>query len=77
MTGRIAHLSVGWAVDTSSGAQQTTVDLATMRRHCHTRWMEELLDDLVMICQEVQAGKETEGAKNGPVPDSIDPPRAH
>ena len=62
MTGRIVHLSVSWATDTSVGAQQTTVDLAAMRRHCRPERMEELLDDLVMICQEVRAGQDAEGA---------------
>jgi hypothetical protein len=62
VTDKIAYLAVGWAVETSGDPQQITVDLAAMRRHCRPERVEELLDDLAMICQDVLTAQEAEGA---------------
>jgi hypothetical protein len=60
MTGTIVHVSVCWAAETSGGRQQIIVDLTQMRRHPGPERIEELLDDLAMICEDVQAAQDSE-----------------
>jgi hypothetical protein len=54
MTGRIEHVSVGWTVETPDGPRCTLIDLAAMRKHCRPERIADLLDDLQMLCKDVQ-----------------------
>ena len=58
--GRIARISVDYLTETPEGPQQTTVDLAAMLRHCRPERVEDLLEDLVMLCEDVHAGRQPE-----------------
>jgi hypothetical protein len=54
--GRIVEISVDYLIETPEGQQQTTVGLAAMHRHCRPERIEDLLDDLTVICEDVLAG---------------------
>ena len=54
--GRIVALSVSYTAETDDGTEQATVDLATMVQHCRPERVEDLLDDLSVIFEDVQAG---------------------
>lgn len=54
--GRIIAVTVCYEVDTPEGPQQTTVDLEAMRTHCRAERLDDLTDDLVVLCEDVLAG---------------------
>lgn len=54
MTGRIEDVVIGWTIDTPDGPRSATIDLATMRQHCRPERVEDLLDDLQLLCEDVQ-----------------------
>jgi hypothetical protein len=51
---RITAVSVICTIDTPDGPQQAIVDVAELRVHCRPERVEDLLEDLVMLCQDVQ-----------------------
>jgi hypothetical protein len=53
--GRILALTVCYEVDTPRGPQKATVDLEAMLRHCRPERVEDLLDDLTVLCEDVLA----------------------
>jgi hypothetical protein len=58
MTGKIEHVSIGWTVDTDDGPQKTLIDLPTMRKHCRPERIADLLDDLQVLCEDVQDARD-------------------
>jgi hypothetical protein len=51
--GRITRISVGWVRGDDSG--EVTVELADIVRCCRHERVEDLLDDLAMLCEDVEA----------------------
>src|SRR5258708_28731993 len=60
LEGRVVAVVVGWAIDTPDGPRKSAMDLATMRRHCRAERVEDLLDDLTLLCQDVQDAREAQ-----------------
>jgi hypothetical protein len=57
---RILAISVACELDTPYGPQQAVIDLASMHRHCRPERVEDLLEDLTVLCEDVQAGRKPE-----------------
>lgn len=51
--GRITRISVGWDRGDDSG--EITIELADIVRCCRHERVEDLLDDLAMLCEDVEA----------------------
>ena len=58
MTGRINQVVVSWTVDTPDGPRSRAIDLEVMRRHCRAERVDDLLDDLQVLCEDVQDGRD-------------------
>jgi hypothetical protein len=56
---RITFVSVGWTTD-SGGVK--VINLDAMRRHCRSERVEDLLEDLTMLCEDVEARRHPEAA---------------
>jgi hypothetical protein len=52
---RITSVSVGCITDTEDGPAETTISLADIVRCCRHERVEDLLDDLAMLCEDVEA----------------------
>ena len=64
MTGKIENVVIGWTVETPDGRQSVAIDLETLRRHCRRERVEDLLDDLQMLCEDVQDARNTAERRN-------------
>jgi hypothetical protein len=53
MPGRIVAITV--AYEDGSPENPTLIDLAAMRKYCRPERVDDLLDDLLMLCEAVQA----------------------
>jgi hypothetical protein len=51
VTGKIENVVIGWSPD---GKRSVAIDLETLRRHCRPERVEDLLDDLQILCEDVQ-----------------------
>lgn len=59
MAGRVVAIRVDYLTEAPEGPQRTVVDLGAMRAHCRPERLEDLLDDLVVLCDDVLAGLQT------------------
>jgi hypothetical protein len=57
LSGKITRISVTYTVNTEQGARHTFHTLQRMRRHTRRERLEELIDDLSMICEDLLATK--------------------
>jgi len=53
--GRVEFVSIGWTTDNGSGPRTTVIDLEALRKYCRPERVDDLLDDLLMLCEGVQA----------------------
>jgi hypothetical protein len=58
VAGRIENVVVGWTVNTPDGPRSAAIDLEVLWRHCRRERVEDLLDDLVILCCDVQDARE-------------------
>jgi hypothetical protein len=58
MQGKITRVAVTYTVDTLDGPRHTFHGLAHMRRHIRPERLDELLDDLTVICEDLLAVRE-------------------
>lgn len=63
--GEITYVTVGWTVDTPEGPQQAVVSLESMRKHCRQERVDDLLDDLHLLCKDVQDAWDAERGRGG------------
>jgi hypothetical protein len=56
--GRIVAITV--AYEDGGPEDPTLIGLADMREHCRAERIEDLLDDLLILCEDVQAGRQPE-----------------
>jgi hypothetical protein len=61
---RIENVVIGLTVETPEGSRSAAVDLEALRRHCRPERVEDLLDDLIMLCSDVQDAREAAGRRN-------------
>jgi hypothetical protein len=62
MGGQVVRVLIECLMDTSDGPQRMTVNLESLRAHCRPERVEELIDDLLMLSEDVQAGRRPEEA---------------
>ena len=55
VTGKIENVVIGWTPD---GQRSAAIDLEALRRHCRRERVEDLLDDLQVLCEDVQAARD-------------------
>jgi hypothetical protein len=58
---RIVAVTVAYESDAPADLQPVLVGLADMRKHCRAERVDDLLDDLLMLCEDIQAGRLTPG----------------
>jgi hypothetical protein len=58
---RIVAVTVAHDSDAPGNLQPFLVGLADMRKHCRVERVEDLLDDLLMLCEDIEAARETPG----------------
>jgi hypothetical protein len=63
--GRITYVTVGWTTDTDDGPQQTVISLESMQKHCRAERVDDLLDDLTLLCRDVQDAWDAQGSHRG------------
>jgi len=54
----IDRIEVGYTIDTDEGRQETTISLTELRRHCRRERVDDLIDDLVVLCEDVQGARD-------------------
>lgn len=57
MGGRVVGVQVEYLIETPDGPKRMTVNLDSMRTHCRPERVEDLVEDLVMLCEDVQASR--------------------
>jgi hypothetical protein len=62
VTGKIENVVIGWSPD---GKRSVAIDLETLRRHCRPERVEDLLDDLQILCEDVQGAPAVRRARPG------------
>lgn len=55
LAGRITRISITYTVNTDKGPQHTFHGLSKMREHIRPERLEELLEDLTLICEDLLA----------------------
>lgn len=55
---RVVAVSVDLLADAPDGPRRMTIDLAAMVRHCRRERVEDLLEDLTLLCEDVQARRQ-------------------
>jgi hypothetical protein len=65
VTGKIENVVIGWTVDTPAGPRSVAIDLETLRRHCRRERVDDLLDDLQILCEDVQDARNAADRRKG------------
>jgi hypothetical protein len=55
MGGQVIDVQVECLIETSDGPRRVTVNLESIRSHCRPERVEDLIEDLLMLCEDVQA----------------------
>jgi hypothetical protein len=53
----IERVVVGYTIDASNGPERKAVMLGALRKHCRAERVDDLLDDLVMLVEDVEAAR--------------------
>jgi hypothetical protein len=64
MEGQIVDIQVEYLIETPDGPRHVTIDLESLRAHCRPERVEDLVEDLLMLCEDVQARRRTEDQGN-------------
>ena len=56
--GKIAKLEVVYEIDGGNGVEAKSISLTAMRKHARPERVEDLLEDLELICEDVQAARD-------------------
>ena len=62
MEGQVVRVRIECLMGTSDGPQRMRVNLESIRAYCRPERVEDLIDDLLMLCEDVQAGRRQEDA---------------
>jgi hypothetical protein len=60
---RIDRIEVGYTVDTDEGPQMAVISLADFQCHCRRERVDDLIDDLVVLCEDVQGARDRVAAR--------------
>jgi hypothetical protein len=55
MEGQVVGVQVEYLIENSDGPQRVMVNLESIRTHCRPERVDDLIDDLVLLCQDVRA----------------------
>jgi hypothetical protein len=55
VSGRVTRISVTYTVNTDAGPRHTFHSLQAMRKHARPERVEELVEDLTLICEDLLA----------------------
>jgi len=70
MRGQVVRVLIECLIETPDGPQRTKANLQSIRAHCRPERVDDLIDDLLMLCEDVHAGRRPEGASRAsPGPD--------
>jgi hypothetical protein len=58
MRGTITAVTIGWTVDNEEGRQESVMSLSELERHCRPERVGDLLDDLQVLCADVQDARD-------------------
>ena len=61
---RIDRVEVGYTIETDTGPERKLVTLAALWEHCRRERVEDLLDDLQVLCEDVQDAREPDSAQS-------------
>ena len=62
MEGQVVRVLIECLMETSDGQRRMRVNLESIRAYCRPERVEDLIDDLLMLCEDVQAGRRQEDA---------------
>jgi hypothetical protein len=57
MAGQVVGVQVEYLMETPDGPERMIVNLESMREHCRPERVEDLVEDLLMLCEDVQASR--------------------
>jgi hypothetical protein len=57
---KIERVQVGYTVETGDGPERKAVTLGALRKHCRTERVADLIEDLELLCQDVETGRRPE-----------------
>jgi hypothetical protein len=55
--GKVVSVIVDYVADVPGGPQRRRINLPAIIRHCRPERVEDLLDDLQVLCEDVLAGR--------------------
>jgi hypothetical protein len=58
---RIAHVAIEYVTETPDGLKTAVASLAELRRHCRAERVDDLIDDLVMLVEDIEAARVASG----------------
>jgi hypothetical protein len=64
---RIAQIRVEFMTGTHGRPQSVTIDLGAMLRHCRRERVEDVVEDLTLLCEDVLAGRRRQPPGTTPV----------
>jgi hypothetical protein len=64
---KIERVQVGYTVETGDGPERKAVTLGALRKHCRTERVADLIEDLELLCQDVETA---DGQRTRAVPRS-------
>jgi hypothetical protein len=56
--GKIVSVQVVYEIETDEGTEAKAINLTAMRRHCRPERVDDLLDDLQVLCEDIQESRE-------------------
>jgi hypothetical protein len=63
VAGKVVSITIGWTVDTDDGPSTSVISLGELERHCRRERVDDLVDDLVVLCEDVQDAREAPGRR--------------
>jgi hypothetical protein len=64
---RIDRVQVGYTVDNGSGPERKLVTLAALHEHCRPERLADLIEDLELLVEDVEAGRRPEDRGRAPL----------
>jgi hypothetical protein len=62
MGGQVVDVQVECLIETTDGPQRVKINLESMRSHCRPERVDDLVDDLLILCDDVQARRRPQDA---------------
>jgi hypothetical protein len=66
--GKVVSMQVIYETETDRGTEAKSVTLTAMRKYCRAERVADLLEDLTLVCEDVQAGRDRQRRRAGALP---------